>query len=412
MKLDTPTLLMAVTIAYYTGALILAVLALSLRSFPRHIRLGWGFWAFAMLLSGSCATLVSMRGSISDLLSIALANALMLFGFGLRPNALSMLNRDQVSYPWLPFLLSFGWLGLYLVPWFRDDLLARTLYVNLASMLAMGLCIRQCWQALKTQKISSLLLMAVFTLDIFVRANLIMMHLGRTFPDLQASFQTTTLQLTIIVLIIAVVLKILGLGIAVFEQMTGTFAQQALIDPLTGLSNRRAFVSATEDRLAKMDTPAAPYALMVLEIDDLQGIKDRYGNAMNDALLRLLGRICSETAKTAPEACRLRDDQFALFLPGVAQVEADAIATRLSRYLTVEGARASDKQLVVTMSIGLFCGNASVPLSRALEIADHCLHRAKSKGGNQTVFNSGDSEGPVKSAAMAAPFATRKKTVA
>ncbi|MEP4337208.1 MAG: diguanylate cyclase, partial [Roseobacter sp.] len=269
MKLDTPTLLMAVTIAYYTGALILAVLAFSLRSFPRHIRLGWGFWAFAMLLSGSCATLVSMRGSISDLLSIALANALMLFGFGLRPNALSMLNRDQVSYPWLPFLFSFGWLGLYLVPWFRDDLLARTLYVNLASILAMGLCIRQCWQAIQTQKVSSLLLMAVFALDIFVRGNLIMMHLGRAFPDFQASFQTTTLQVTIIVLIIAVMLKILGLGIAVFEQLTGSFAQQALVDPLTGLSNRRAFESATESRLAKMNAPATPYALMVLEIDDL-----------------------------------------------------------------------------------------------------------------------------------------------
>ncbi|MEP2437603.1 MAG: diguanylate cyclase, partial [Roseibium sp.] len=112
------------------------------------------------------------------------------------------------------------------------------------------------------------------------------------------------------------------------------------------------------------------------------------------------------------EACRLRNDQFALFLPGVAQAEADAIATRLSRYLTVEGSRASDQQLTVTMSIGLFCGNALVPLSRALEIADHCLHRAKSKGGNQTVLNSGDSEGPLKAAALTTPFATRKKTVA
>lgn len=409
MHLDTPTLFTAITVAYYTGALVLGIMAFALRSLPKHIRFGWAGWSVAMLLSGTCASLVSLRGTIPDLVSIGVANALMIFGFGIRPNALSLLNAERIRYPWLPIAGLFGWILLYQVPWFRDDLILRVLYINCFTILAMALCIRECWLQHKVQFISSWFLIGVFGVDIMLRLNMIVTNLTMHFPTFKDAFQTPSLKVSMIVLLTAVVFKIVGLGLAVFEKMKSQYKEQALVDALTGLPNRRGFERSAQNRLDTMKRSDGTYALVTLEIDGLQSINDRFGRSMGEALMRLLAHVCQETTAGRAEVGLIRENQFGLFVPETDQTEAGAIAKRISRTLTVQSTRAAAKRMTVTVSCGIFCGEANTSFERALEIADHCLSKARARGGNRIVANGTLEPGPLHPKTVLSPFATRQQ---
>ncbi|NVK35927.1 MAG: GGDEF domain-containing protein [Rhodobacteraceae bacterium] len=385
-------------------------MALLLTSSPRHIRFGWGLWAVAMLLSGACAILIGLRNIIPDIFSIALANALMLFGFGLRPNALSMINSQKLAYQWLPFIAFFGWLTFYLMPWFREDLVLRVLYANSLSTIAMGLCVWECRKTIKTQKISSWVLIIFCSLDILIRLNLIVSHLQTRFPSFEASFTTTSILTGLVVLLVAIILQVAGLGIVYFEQVKQRYETETLREPITGLRNRRAFYDACQIKISGLGfRKPLGYALVTFEIDDLKSITERYGHSMSEAFLRLFGSIGTKHLPPGAEFGHLRDDQFGLLLPGADQTKACAIAQRISRTFTTECATASSRQLTVTLSVGVFCGD-NTPFERALEIANHCLRHALANGGNQIVTNDGSGDGGVKSETVSPPFAPRQKS--
>jgi diguanylate cyclase (GGDEF)-like protein len=408
MHLDTLTLLATITIAYFAGAVMLGVLAISLRSLPGHIRKSWTLWSGAMVLSGTCAILIGLRGTVPDILSIPVANALLLIGFGIRPNALSMLNGRGIAYPWLPVLAAVIWLGFYLFPWFRDELNLRVLFVNGLCVLAMLLCIRESWPQKKEMPFSSWLLMSVFGADVLIRLSVVAIYFNSEFQSLKDAFQTPEFTIILVALLFTIVFKVVGLCVAVFEQMKQRFQQQALRDSITGLLNHRSFIETAEIELTRHTDSIEPFALVTLEIDELQSITARYSPSMGDALLRLQGQICSETIDAQAIVGRIRDNQFAMFLPGTNKAEAGALANTISRTLTKEGTRASGHRMAITVSTGVYCGNAQIPITRALEIADRCLARAKSAGGNQVLVQSGQDGVPLRIEAAPSPFAPRR----
>ncbi len=411
MHLDIPTLFTTIMIAYFCGSFILGLMAVTLKSIDRKIRSGWGWWSFAMLLSGTCAMLIGARGTISDVLSIVVANAILLLGFGIRPNAIALMNGKRMPYFWLPFIGTFGWLILYTMPWFRDDLWYRVLYVNSFCFLGTAICLWECWQ-LDRRQISSWFLIGAFTTDLIIRASLVGVHLQKQFPSLLDGYRTLPLQLCMLALLIAVVFKIFGLGVSVFELLKKQYQDQALLDPLTGLPNRRAFAAQVEDRLSRTRVKKAEYAVALIEIDGLMAIGERYGFSMQDACIRLLGKIASDALPGNALIGRLREGQVALFLPGASASEAGAVVKRISQRMASESRSASSRQLSATASVGMFFGEGTIAFDRAVEIADHCLKQAKSEGGNRIVTNDGLADGPIRAETIRAPFALRSRDVA
>lgn len=412
MHLDTQTLLATITIAYFAGALVLGVLAVTLRSCPGHIRKSWALWSVAMVLSGACAILIGLRGTVPDIFSIQVANAFLLIGFGIRPNALSMLNGRGLAYPWLPVLAVVIWSGFYLLPWLRDALTLRVLCVNGLCLLAMSLCIRECWLQRREMQFSSWFLMAIFGIDVLIRLGVVAIYFDSEFTSLRDAFQTPQFTVVLVALLFTIVFKVVGLCVAVFEQMKQRFQHQALRDPLTGLLNRRSFIEIAEAELNRKADGIAPYSLVTLEIDELQSITSRFSPSMGDALLRLQGQICSETIDAQSIAGRIRDNQFALFVPGGSEAEAGALASTISRSLARKGTRASGDQLAITVSTGVYCGDARTTVPRALEIADRCLARAKSAGGDRTLLQSGQDGVPLQVDVAPSPFAPRRQSAA
>jgi diguanylate cyclase (GGDEF)-like protein len=142
-------------------------------------------------------------------------------------------------------------------------------------------------------------------------------------------------------------------------------AQDASIDPLTGLANRRTLGRAL-GRLRSEDT------VVMIDLDHFKAINDGFGHREGDKVLRLFGRTLAATVRAADQVGRYGGEEFVVILPGNG-------AERLLARLRIEWMRA--RPYPVTFSAGV--ADAQPDPRKALHAADRALYRAKQTGRNR-----------------------------
>jgi two-component system cell cycle response regulator len=155
----------------------------------------------------------------------------------------------------------------------------------------------------------------------------------------------------------------------------------ALIDPLTGLANRRAAFS----RLVGIggDDPDADYALMILDIDRFKAINDRLGHSAGDRVLAEVARRLIDGVRDRDLVARIGGEEFLVALPCTGLVPARLTAERLRR--SVEAAPVQiggGESVFVTLSIGLCLASSAEAVDDAINRADRALYAAKARGRN------------------------------
>ncbi len=160
----------------------------------------------------------------------------------------------------------------------------------------------------------------------------------------------------------------------------------ATFDALTGLPNRRAFLKALDEHLAR----SGPFFLGLVDLDGFKPINDIYGHHSGDQVLievaRRLGEICGPKAVVA----RLGGDEFAVILPGLYEKELRARGDDLCAVLA-EPYALDTETAWLSASVG-FTERAPDDdnASRLLERADYALYEAKERGrGIAVLFDRG-----------------------
>lgn len=90
--------------------------------------------------------------------------------------------------------------------------------------------------------------------------------------------------------------------------------EAALTDELTGLLNRRGFVTLSEHQIAVAQRERRPLALLFADVDNMKPINDQHGHAFGDQALADLARILRQTFRRSDVIGRLGGDEFALLL--------------------------------------------------------------------------------------------------
>jgi diguanylate cyclase (GGDEF)-like protein len=157
------------------------------------------------------------------------------------------------------------------------------------------------------------------------------------------------------------------------------FAQQALVDPLTGLANRRA-LEQTFAALAT-DAPTAMRTVAVADIDHFKEINDRFGHAVGDEVLRAVGAILERFARREDLVCRYGGEEFVLVLGSYDERLAHSVTERIRAAIEANRWATIHPDLRVTISIGLAAG-AAADMNGVLLAADALLYRAKRAGRN------------------------------
>lgn len=157
---------------------------------------------------------------------------------------------------------------------------------------------------------------------------------------------------------------------------------RSITDPLTGLFNRYHFDATMSREVARCRRYGAPLSLLLLDVDRLKMVNDRWGHQAGDQALTRVSVAIQKSLRGTDIAARLGGDEFGIILPDTDAVAALIVATRIRRNLVGSGSQS------VTVSGGLVeLPRHGMQISAAplMQVADQALYAAKNSGGNCVV---------------------------
>jgi diguanylate cyclase (GGDEF)-like protein len=157
---------------------------------------------------------------------------------------------------------------------------------------------------------------------------------------------------------------------------------RSITDPLTGLFNRYHFDATMTREIARCRRYGAPLSLLLVDVDRLKQVNDRWGHHAGDQALTRVAAAIQKSLRGTDIAARLGGDEFAITLPDTDAVAGLIVATRIRRNLV------ESESMIVTVSGGLveLARHAIQPSAAQLMLAaDLALYAAKNAGGNCVV---------------------------
>ena len=192
--------------------------------------------------------------------------------------------------------------------------------------------------------------------------------------DAQAVFDDPTRLMMPVALVLA-----LAMMQSVIMRSDVDVRAEAVIDPLTGLLNRKALQVRVEELRQQSAISGEPVGMIVTDIDHFKAINDSFGHAAGDAVLKDVAYALRKALRAFDLVYRIGGEEFVVLLPG-AEVEA---ATRLAEELraVVAGTTLGDGH-DVTMSFGVSATRSGAAWDYVPQFAaaDAELYRAKAEG--------------------------------
>ena len=173
----------------------------------------------------------------------------------------------------------------------------------------------------------------------------------------------------------------------------------ATTDEMTGICNRRHFLTLAETEWRRFQDDGAPFALLILDVDLFKSINDRFGHNVGDAVIRSVAAICQREKRDADILARIGGEEFVLLLPQTPRDEAVGFAEKLRQRVEAEPFVHDGESLRLTISIGVAEAEAGMAeIGDIMKRADQALYDAK-RGGRNRVESRARQAGSSKAAA-------------
>ena len=189
-------------------------------------------------------------------------------------------------------------------------------------------------------------------------------------------------------LIIGLVVTALVIVINVFvvNYYQGRLETMATTDELTGLPNRRFFMSQAKRDLANAVRSESPFSLLMLDVDHFKLINDTQGHEVGDRKLKEIARLLSTELRTGDLVGRLGGEEFGAVLHQADKDRAMEIAERIRRIIADSNISNGTDSGRVTISVGVASrasASDGTDLEKLLLDADTSMYKAKKLGRNR-----------------------------
>lgn len=161
----------------------------------------------------------------------------------------------------------------------------------------------------------------------------------------------------------------------------------AHFDTLTGLPNRTLFYQTLNRTLVTASEHGWQVAVMFIDLDNFKNVNDTQGHAVGDELLRQISHRLVKCLRTRDVVGRLGGDEFALILIMNDCHQGAGVVARKIRQVLQPAFRLMDKNLAITVSIGITVFPDDATDSETLiKYADTAMYRAKQSGRDNACF--------------------------
>jgi diguanylate cyclase (GGDEF)-like protein len=377
MNLDVNTLFL---VTIYVEAILGLLLLFAWAQNTAIYAVAW--WGFADLLRAASIMLFGKYGTVSDLISIDLANAILFTAFAVTWTGARVFDHRKPNW-----ILLFGgaalWLVLCRIPVVQGSWDLRLLFSSGIITAYTWATAYEFWRGRSEPLVSRW--PAIFMFFAHGALYLLRTPFGAMLAPVNnqvfASVWITVLSFEALLFTIAIAFILLAMA---KERTEYRHKTDSLIDPLTGIANRRAFLQDAEAQLKRQATEPRPMAVLLLDLDNFKGVNDRFGHAIGDRVLQMFAEVGSGCMRRYDIFGRLGGEEFAALLVDTSRERALAIAEQIrSSFVEVTGV-VEGKPVVATVSIGVVISyDAVLDLSALLAQADHALYRAKDNGRNR-----------------------------
>jgi len=175
---------------------------------------------------------------------------------------------------------------------------------------------------------------------------------------------------------------------SVLAQRTAEFERLSLIDPMTGIANRRHLEQRAASEIAIILRKSTCLGLVLFDIDRFKGINDAHGHAFGDRVICEIVEIARAQLRPSDFIARIGGEEFTILLPDTGLEGGEIIANRI-RVAVAERTIAHDGiKVSVTASFGVTILTPDQPnLDAGLNRADVALYAAKKSGRNRVCLD-------------------------
>jgi diguanylate cyclase (GGDEF)-like protein len=158
----------------------------------------------------------------------------------------------------------------------------------------------------------------------------------------------------------------------------------SLVDPLTGIPNRRAFLEGAAVMARRIEDDPRPAAVLLIDLDHFKAINDSFGHALGDRVLQVFAENAHANIGPFDLLGRLGGEEFAIALYDVDRERAMSIAETVRQSFEDVAAEVDGHQVAATCSIGVAVSeHAPLDISDLMGQADQALYAAKERGRNR-----------------------------
>jgi diguanylate cyclase (GGDEF)-like protein len=156
---------------------------------------------------------------------------------------------------------------------------------------------------------------------------------------------------------------------------------EAVIDPLTGMLNRKALLNRVAELAQQSEVTGEPVGMILGDLDRFKEINDSQGHAAGDAALTDVAYLLRKRLRAFDLAYRIGGEEFLILLPGASLGEAGILAEQLRTAVAAE--RVGDgTELTISFGVSASARGERFDYDLVFAAADSALYEAKSEGRN------------------------------
>lgn len=378
MHLDIQTL--SVVTVFVTALLGALLVFAGLQNRVMRAPMIWG--TAYVVVAGGLGSLTSL-GRSPDFISIDLANALILLGYGLIWMGARVFDGRPVRGH-LVIVAPLIWLAACRIPAFVADVSLRTVLISAMMAMLVAVTAEEFWRGREEPLMSRWPTVVV----LLAYGAVLLAQIPATMfsPVLEGETLLGGISFALLAfgtLLFTVVMAFLLLNMTK-ERTELQHKIAAMTDPLSGVPNRRAFIEGSKRLLAQQAGDGEPLAVLLFDLDRFKSINDQLGHGVGDTVLQVFAATATRTLGADTLFGRIGGEEFASVIPVGDLGEAEAIADRVRRNFAMAAVGHGRDDLRPTVSIGVTLGcDPKADINALLARADEALYRAKANGRNR-----------------------------
>lgn len=385
MSLDINTLFL---VTIYVEAMLGLLLLFAWVQNSGIMAVAW--WGSAHLLRAASVVLFGMYGSVSDLISIDLANAVLFTAFAVTWTGARVFDGRSPS----PLGLFGGaalWLFVCRMPIVTESIDARVLISSGIITSYTWLTAYEFWRGRSEPLVSRW--PAIFMLFAHGALFLLRTPLSAILPwsvnsQIFESVWMTVLSFEALLFTIAIAFILLAMA---KERTELRHKTAALVDSLTGIANRRAFMEGGALLARRHGSHPKPAAVLLMDLDHFKLINDTFGHGIGDRVLQVFADSASTQVTSMDIVGRLGGEEFGALLHDCDKAKAMAVAEQIRAAFAAQAVEVDGRPVNATVSVGVtVCEQGVLDVSAMLAQADQALYHAKERGRNRVELASLD----------------------